>query len=161
MRKLILLSIWLLSFSSFAEVDSTVNQNTYTIGIEGGSEVTQLLREMAGELNTTTEYLWEVTVKQGSVNAYKNIVYMSFLISILWGFWFVLRANYRDIRYKQCNNKKDQWERWDDWMAAVYVIGGIISVASLIIVGVCSSAIIDGFINPEYWALDTILDKIN
>ena len=149
MKKLITIIAVLLSFNSIAETDSTVT--TYNIGLEGGSEVTDMLKNMASELNTTTEYLWEVTVKQGKVAAIKGLI-LCIIMSIFWILGSLILIRFMK---KQRKNKLDDWEPF----VAIFLISSIIIFAFGIIPGF--NHFIDGTYNPEYWALETILDKLN
>lgn len=155
MKKILTICIILLSFNSIAKSDST--HNSITIGIDGSSEVTNVLRELAVELGTTTEYLWEVTVKQGKVASFKGI---------LWGIVFCILGILTSgsiFRAFVNSYKKDKAAGGNpdgDWVAA----GIVLTLVSLVIFAFITrhniNEAIDGSMNPEYWALETILDKI-
>jgi hypothetical protein len=122
----------------------------------------ELIEQLAKQLNTTVEYLWSVMIRQASVSAYIDMVTI-----VVWGIALVL-AVYGLYKFYSYWSKKegetDPWE-WDDPIVSV---GYLICVCVVIAVGagfVVSTfttipTIIARLINPEYWALTQILERL-
>lgn len=114
-------------------------------------EVTKLLEQLAIQLGTTVEYLWIVLIKQAHVNAIVNLTFagISGLI-ILIGLVLIPKISKLDS-----NSKYDMSDRNIAWIFYGFAMG-----ISLIILGACSVAAITQLFNPEYWALQKILGKL-
>ncbi len=102
----------------------------------------EALAILATELGTTSEYLWEVLMKQAPLSAIMELIQYALLIvaCIIWGI-----------------KTKDKWqeENWI-WIGSVWGL-----LAMLIIVAfLCFPDTIYAFFHPEYWALDKILSAI-
>lgn len=115
-------------------------------------ETVELLRELATQLGTTSEYLWRVMVHQAPISAIGTLIQM-----ILVGV-----ATYILIKvHLRLSNREDN-KNYEDSFGL-----GIVMIAAAVILGILIIAcffgiedVINGFFNPEYWALDKILHKI-
>lgn len=109
-------------------------------------QTNQLLRELAEKLGTTSEYLWQVLVKQAHIYAWTMIICggIPFLIGVVVALWVV----------KKVKGNKGKTEEWHFWVFAAALTISAISLVGMLI---NSQMIIAGLFNPEYWALKQIL----
>jgi hypothetical protein len=110
----------------------------------------KLLQDLANKLGTTSEYLWGVLVKQAHAQVYIDIV--SDVLGLGLIFVLLKTANYLWKKFKEDDDR--------DGCA-------ILAVACLFFAVVLSLALIFSIpdtmtaaMNPEYWALDKVLDAI-
>lgn len=113
--------------------------------------LTTLLQELATKLGTTTEYLWGVLIKQAAIAAYTNLSVIIF--TILFGISILLTNRYYKKTAKYVN--KD-----NNWTVETIVFMVVIFAILLIASAVCIPPMINGFFNPEYWALQEVLSVI-
>lgn len=110
-------------------------------------EMVNLLKELATQLGTTTEYLWAVTIKQAYIQAYVSLIVCLFPLVAMVG-WASL------VFY--CIKKKVD----GDLITILCIVGLIALLASCALWGTHIPQVIAGFYNPEYWALDNILSHL-
>lgn len=117
-------------------------------------QTTKLIEQLAQKLGTTAKYLWTVLIKQASISAATDILY--FILVIIGGiFLFKLHKYLSKERgeYEQ-SIYFDKEEIVTIPMIIVAVIWGICFITCFFLIG----DIINGFFNPEYWALKEILE---
>ena len=113
-------------------------------------EINPLLEKLAGQLGTTVGYLWEVLIRQAPINSLINIFQYFILFIITWLGWKIFKKV-----YKIADN-----EGWDEvWLLIPIPIGVVICVVWMFCFLSLTSTI-NGFFNPEYWALKQILETI-
>lgn len=118
-------------------------------------KLTELLVTLATKLGTTVEYLWGVLIKQATIEGYLNIIYC--IIPIILIFLSVLY-------FKYYIKNKEKWEEECDGNE-IYHGAGVISIFIITFVFLIMSIIIfiptaiTAFGNPEYWALQNILEQ--
>jgi len=159
----------LVSFDSFAQDE--IDETTQTVVIDtDNEEMVALLRDMATELGTTTEYLFDVTVRQAHVAATKSminiVVVLVIGVMLIFLTAFFVRKFQKDIQDyadRHQDGKLDGEDRRSisnsklfKWLLSL-VIGFISFSIAINELG----TVIDGFVNPEYWALNDILDAIS
>lgn len=110
-------------------------------------ELTKLLEQLALKLGVTVEYLWAVMVKQAMINSIIDIA-MSILLILTNVAFFKLykkqsKDDYGDIKYIEA-----------------YAIGGLLLIVLDAVMFFSIGSILTGFLNPEYWALNQILEKL-
>lgn len=115
-------------------------------------ELTPLLNELAAQLGTTVDFLWGVLVRQAQIFVIIHIVY--------WILWIIsLLIAYRVTLYL-CKNL----EKIDDAQYFGKIILNAIPWAIVFILGFIQLAALSDFItallNPEYWALEKVLEFI-
>ncbi len=115
----------------------------------------QLLQGLAVKLGTTSEYLWAILLKQAPVFAWISIgYYVGTLLAVLmlWTFRKRIAAS-----LTWCINE-------GEGTALLCFFGLIIAgIASLIWLFACIfmfESVVTAFVNPEYWALDKVLDTV-
>lgn len=115
------------------------------------SEIVSALETLAAKLGTTSEYLWNVLLKQASISAITDFIQCT-LVILVCVFWIkkvkvvvpkILKGGLDDIY----------------WIGIVII--SILLAIFVITAFFCFPNIINGLINPEYWALDRLLSKLN
>jgi hypothetical protein len=118
--------------------------------------LTELLRELAEKLGTTTEYLWEVMIRQAYISATLNLLYVIFFIVYTIAIWKV-------HLYLLKTSDDESYSRYDDYEenATIPMITCLMLWLGLAIgLFLAIPVIFYGYMNPEYWALQQILGKI-
>jgi len=115
---------------------------------------TKLIEQLAEKMGTTSQYLWSILIKQAPVDA--TITLIQILISI--AFALILYK----IHKKLSKSDKDGYNRYDDNEFTVIIMAvALCSVIILLIASFCCIGdVINGYFNPEYWALDKVLHSI-
>lgn len=123
-------------------------------------ETVQLLEKLAEKLGTTVEYLWEVLVHQALVNSVLLILLM--VATVIMGI-VLYKLHIRFSKMQPETDKyyaKSLYDREEGYVAMMIIFVFIWTV--LLFVSIFSFAsMITGFINPEYWALQRILNIVN
>lgn len=107
----------------------------------------QLLQELAERLGTTTEYLWQALVNQAPISSLTNIAIYIMLIALIG---LIARCS-----------KGLTFDEVDDPKVMVFLIFGLIwLILGTIFFMVSIHDTVTGLFNPEYWALQQILEFI-
>jgi hypothetical protein len=109
------------------------------VGVTMNEQTLKLLESLAAKFGTTTEYLWGVLIKQAHISATTDLVRV--LITII-----VASILTKKILSVDCD---DPFYKW----LGIGVIWVIIGGAFLGSIG----GIVNGFVNPEYWALQQVI----
>jgi len=113
-------------------------------------ELTGVLEQLAVKLGTTTEYLWSVLISQAKISAITDLIYI--VLNIIIGIMlYKLHINL---------SKRDLYDEYEEPLIAVMVIGALVWCVIFLINFFSIGGIINGFFNPEYWALQKVLDVI-
>ena len=118
-------------------------------------KLTPLLEKLAEKLGTTTEYLWGVLLKQAPITAAIELMYL--VLVILGG--LALYKIHRRLS-KEVEGKNSLYY---DLEAVAAVPMGIATLIWSVIFIICFfsiGTIVTGFFNPEYWALNEIMNLI-
>jgi amino acid transporter len=108
------------------------------------------LQKLAEKLGTSAEYLWEVLVNQAPIQGF--LILLQIILILLSVFLL-----YKLHRYFLKNDVYDEYEEG----AAIFMILAAMIVATFIIFGfIHIPEMIYAFLNPEYWALRQILEKV-
>jgi hypothetical protein len=111
----------------------------------------KLLRELAEQLGTTVEYLWEVLLKQAVVEQRLCEIWMNIGLFLFCGIAAIIFMSW-GVGLKR---------RWDgDGLFALFTIGLIFTLIGVLIYYSNYADYLTVTLNPEYWALDQVLDKI-
>lgn len=119
------------------------------------SKTEALIRELATKLGTTVDHLWSVMIKQAFVSSMISIFQYLLIIAgvIVWV------KIHKWLSEKEGDGYSNM--RYDDYELAAGVPMIITGIMLLILVVVSLFSITDtitGFVNPEYWALDHIIN---
>ena len=111
-----------------------------------------MLRELAAQLGTTVEYLWGVMITQAHVYVLSYIVYLVL-------FFLVFFITYKLIK-NLANEADDDLEcmQIPQFILIVVLCFGL--VAGTIGLTIEFSNFLTALLNPEYWALQQILEYI-
>ncbi len=123
-----------------------MNDNTY-----------KLLEQLANKLGTTSQYLWGVLLKQAPISATIDIIQI--LVVVAFGV-VLYKIHKRLIVKKNLDGYNETgYERYEIAAVLPMVIGMILFII-LAVISLCSLGnIINGYLNPEYWALNEILSS--
>lgn len=115
---------------------------------------TKLIEQLAEKMGTTSQYLWSILIKQAPVDA--TITLIQILISIAFAFVFY------KIHNRLSKSDKDGYNRYDEnEFTVVIMVLSLVCVAILLIASFCCIGdVVNGYFNPEYWALDKVLHSI-
>jgi len=120
--------------------------------------VVKLIEQLANKLGTTSEYLWSVLIKQAPISASITLIQMAILLLLSF---FLFKTHIRlmkktsDDRYAE--TKYDQLGDWSGF--AMAIVGGVVFILLILCCGSLED-VVNGFFNPEYWALKEILRAI-
>ena len=118
----------------------------------------QLLRELAVKFETTTSHLWEVMIQQAAITATMNVIMASFLTGMI-----VITCCFVKAKTTPKPNSLDppapHVTDWSDDKA--FVVWYILILVTIFLTGVVIYLILTAVtasLNPEYWALQQILE---
>jgi len=121
------------------------------IDVDWKTEVLKRLDVLADKLGTTGTYLWHVLVKQGIViGAIDLFIASVFLILAILAF---------KVSYRGYSNFANDWDDTEFKHGSRFAVGFI---AGIVASGVFLVHLTDGLqelLNPEFYALNTILEK--
>ncbi|HYD91835.1 MAG TPA: hypothetical protein VEA37_10160 [Flavobacterium sp.] len=118
-------------------------------------DLTDLLDKLASELGTTAEYLWSVLIKQAPISATVTLIQIAILCVI--GF-YLYKAHKRFAQLDQNNDSMyDNQFYLGPVMMCVFLVWGFLIVVAFFSI----DEIFYGYFNPEYWALQKILNTLN
>ena len=117
-------------------------------------QTTKLIEQLALKLGTTTEYLWSVLLKQAYISAITTLIY---LVGIIGAGFLLLKAHIAFSKETEESNSK----YWDSGELQFIMIALAFIWSVLFIVAFFSiENIVNGFLNPEYWALKEIMSNL-
>jgi H+/gluconate symporter-like permease len=121
-------------------------------------KIKEIIQQLANQLGTTTEYLWNVLLKQAPIDATIGII----LIIIVLIFGYLLFKLHKKLieKPKNDNYNYSYYEKYELGATFPMVFLAIIWVSCLIISMLNIHSIITGFLNPEYWALQKIMSLL-
>jgi hypothetical protein len=128
------------------------------------TQTTELLSKLAQKLGTTSEYLWHVLLHQAVISAWIGIIQVLILAGAIICFLrfhkkFSTPGLYEEKSwYDDTKSKFVSIYEGSEWIGVVMAIIGIILSSLCIVTCFNINNIINGFFDPEYWALDKILD---
>lgn len=117
-------------------------------------EMVPLLEQLAAQMNTTVEFLWDVLVRQAQVEVAKFIMYL--ILFILYTIGSVKFIRYGIHKGKEEDGDVDAEIRW----LFSTVLVGILNIIYLVVLFINVGFVVTALLNPEYWALQQILEFI-
>ncbi len=118
-------------------------------------ELTGLLEQLAEKLGTTTEYLWGVLITQAKVSAIIDLIYIV-LVSIIG---VIIYKVHKHLMKENENGDTRYYILEDSAVIPMFIVSIVWSVL-FIVCFFSLGNIISGLINPEYWALEQVLDIV-
>lgn len=120
-------------------------------------ETTKLIDQLAQKLGTTAEYLWSVLLKQAPIDSTVSLIQT--ICVMLFGFT-LWKIHKRLLKKESTDRHADNgYDKYEDFAIIPMIIGTIVFVILFIISFCCIGDIVNGYFNPEYWALERILHK--
>lgn len=117
-------------------------------------QTAKLLEQLAGKLGTTSEYLWSVLLKQAPVAATITLIQILLVLAAGIGLW---KAHQHFLN----DDNKVSYYNLNEGLAVPMVVGCIFWLILLIAAFFLMEEIINGYFNPEFWALDYIMGKLS
>ncbi len=120
-------------------------------------QINSVVNNLAEKLGVAVEYIFEILIKQARIDACVKILYFLICLILLVIGCRVAWHCYKQIRNIDINKISDETA---GYLAALVAIGVL-----LILPGIFGgieqlSNILTGFVNPEYKAIEMILDQI-
>lgn len=117
-------------------------------------QTAKLLEQLAGKLGTTSEYLWTVLIKQAPVDA--TITLIQSVLVLIAGV-----ALCRAHLYFLNDDNKVSYYNLREGLAIPMIVVSVVWFILLIGCFLLFESIINGYFNPEFWALDYIMGKLS
>ena len=119
---------------------------------------TKLIEQLAAKFGTTTEYLWGVLLRQAPIDSTINLIQIALVM--LFG-WFLYKTHKRLMKKDGDGNyARNSYEKYEMGATLPMVIGAIVFAILIFVSFLCIPDIINGYFNPEYWALNKILSTL-
>ena len=118
----------------------------------------KLLEKLATKLGTTSEYLWSVLIKQASVSATTQLIQTIFVML----FGIVLYRVHVYLGKKRFPEKYEEtlYEKYEETAILPMGVGAVLFIVTLLCCFMCFDNIVNGYLNPEYWALKEVIDSL-
>ncbi len=116
-------------------------------------QATKLIEQLAQKLGTTAEYLWAVLLKQAPVSAMIDLVYLVIVAIMGVGLYKLHKYCTKETGEYKESIYEDKGELVKPAMVILAIVWGIFFIICFFSIG----NIVNGFFNPEYWALKEVL----
>ena len=117
------------------------------------TETVNLLTELAAKLGTTSEYLWEILLRQAPISSTVTLIQIMF--TVLSGiFLWRLHKHFS----KKIDKKYSMYDNSTGVLEAIMIILSILTLTIGIGLFLGIENMLNGYFNPEYWALKQILN---
>lgn len=122
----------------------------------------QLLEKLATQLGVTVEYLWSILIKQAYIAGIFNatLAGIVFALVILTVIWIISCTKPRLLEDGKKKSKYEEWN-YDDLAGIIMIAQGIILTVGLTVFIYLLNSAFTALFNPEYWALNKILQTIS
>lgn len=121
-------------------------------------QTTKLIEELASKLGTTAEYLWGVLIKQAFYEA--SITLVQILCIFLFCFIFFKVHKKLSVKKEYNGYEETGYSYYEESAIVPMFFVGIVLAILLLIAFFSVNTVINGYFNPEYWALQEVLDKL-
>lgn len=133
-----------------------------------------LLQELIDLVKTASPKLWEIAVRQVYANVASDLMWLFFLIPIMiltsiWMKKFYKKCKNLEKEKEECNSITDVWDRKDrrkeidNRLSDTNLLFGItcaIEILLGLVMIIIFSNIIPKLINPEYYAIQILIDLV-
>ena len=117
--------------------------------------VTKLLETLAQKLGTTSEYLWRALLKQAPIAATTTLIQITLIMLFGWSLYKI----HKRLMKKDANGDTLYYDHEE--LAVIPMVMGAFIFGIMFICAFCSiDDVINGYFNPEYWALRDILSSV-
>lgn len=117
-------------------------------------QTTQLLEKLAEKLGTTSEYLWGVLIKQAPMDSVINLILMA--LTVVLGL-VIYRVHKHFLYEPEELGKESIYEEYGPGAGIPMIMASIVFLIMVMGSLFAIESVINGFFNPEYWALQKIL----
>jgi uncharacterized membrane protein YqgA involved in biofilm formation len=117
-------------------------------------ETLDLLKDLAAKLGTTADHLWSVLIRQAYVSFFCDLL-LYFLIGGLIGIAYKLAKRLASSADEMAHKGED-----DTLQVAGLIVTGIVTIILLLYAITNVGDTITKIANPEYWALQQVLDTV-
>lgn len=118
-------------------------------------QTAELLEKLATKLGTTSEYLWKVLIKQAPISA-TTTLFQTLLVVAFGVVLYKLHKRFSEPKDKYENSLYEDSSNLQLVMGVLTFIFVILAITSFFFI----EDVINGYFNPEYWALDRILHSL-
>lgn len=115
----------------------------------------KLIEQLANKLGTTSEYLWKVFLKQAPIDA--TITLVQDVIIVIFGI-ILYKLHKKFLKKKEIPYRSSMYDD-NEFLRVAMAAGAFIFIIIAAIAFFCFGDIVNGYFNPEYWALNKILPK--
>lgn len=123
-------------------------------------QTSKLIEQLAQKLGTTTEYLWSILLKQAFINS--SIMLFQFLLIAIFGIVLFKIHRHLSIRkdWDSDGYNETGYRHYGDFSELIMFLIFVVFLIFVIIAFCSIDNLLNGFFNPEYWALNKILETI-
>jgi ABC-type multidrug transport system permease subunit len=115
-----------------------------------------LLEKLASTFGTTSEYLWSVLLYQARVYAVSTL----FQYLLIAGYGYLLYRLHKKFSNKMPGSEDSYYYHYEGLLGVPMVIGVVVFAILVITAFFIINYVASGLFNPEYWALDRVLDAM-
>ena len=117
-------------------------------------QTSQIIEQIAQKLGTTSQYLWGVLIKQAPIDA--TVLLIQTLLIVALG--VVLLKLHR--KFSDRSKGDSMYYLHEEALVIPMLIGALFFTVLSIVCFTCIGNIVNGYFNPEYWALHNILESV-
>lgn len=115
------------------------------------NDAVKLINQLAQKLGTTSEYLWGVLLKQAPIDATVTLIQ----ITLVGLFGFILYKTHGRLMKK--TGDESLYEKYELMAIIPMILAAFVFAVLAIVSFVCIGDVVNGYLNPEYWALNRVL----
>ena len=119
------------------------------------TEITNLLATLADKLGTTSEYLWGILLRQAPISA--TVILIQIIFTVLFGIFLWKLHKYFS---KETDGRYSMYERSNGGLEVLIIIFSVLTLVIGIVSFFQIENMLNGYFNPEYWALNKILNTL-
>lgn len=119
------------------------------------TETVNLLTELASKLGTTSEYLWDILLRQAPITA--TIILIQIIFTVLSGIFLWKLHKYFS---KETDERYSMYDRGNGGLEVLMTMFSTLILVISIILFFGIADMLNGYFNPEYWALNKILNVL-
>jgi len=126
-----------------------------SVNMEVVSKIGETVQSLADSLSVKTEHLWMILVKHAYISAISNGVVIFITLGIAMPSLYFFRYWWNAMKREEPN------EKWSyDGEAPCIVLALVVTFVGILITGCCGIGIFERLCNPEYFAIQDILDSV-
>lgn len=118
-------------------------------------QTSQLLEKLAAKMGTTVEYLWAVLIRQAALSATTDLLYLIFVII---GGFFLWKLHKKLC--KENEGGESVYEKDPELIVTPMICAALVWVVLFFFAFFSIGDILSAYINPEYWALEKVLETV-